>query len=218
MLLLLLFYLIQSDAQSVLSFPKQFTAELLTTAHQISKDTSYPHRYRRMKIYYDSVNNKARADITKGFEAGRIYYRRYDEKSEYLIETGEYETCQRSYLGEKMPLPELPQDAVFSGKEELPGLCSQCERFTAEEDESRTHIWKNIETGAPVRVTEEWLIRGEDGELQSEPLMTYELKYSKIGPPPDEVFELPSPYTHKSCTRQPGGFPYIHAFHYYLRF
>lgn len=31
-------------------------------------------------------------------------------------------------------------------------------------------------------------------------------------------FRLPSPYKHDTCTWFMGGFPYIHAFHHYLRF
>lgn len=31
-------------------------------------------------------------------------------------------------------------------------------------------------------------------------------------------FDIPGGYEHKECMRNVGGFPYIHAFHYYLRF
>lgn len=31
-------------------------------------------------------------------------------------------------------------------------------------------------------------------------------------------FNIPDGYAHKECMRNVGGFPYIHAFHYYLRF
>ena len=68
----------------------------------------------------------------------------------------------------------------------------------------------------PVRLTEEW--ETEEGGGNSQPLMTYDLKDVVLGPPDDQLFELPQPYTHKQCQRQAGGFPYIHAFHWYLRF
>lgn len=31
-------------------------------------------------------------------------------------------------------------------------------------------------------------------------------------------FDIPGGYEHKDCMRNVGGFPYIHVFHYYLRF
>jgi hypothetical protein len=32
------------------------------------------------------------------------------------------------------------------------------------------------------------------------------------------VFELPAPWEHAACERQVGGFPYLHVFHYFVRF
>ena len=55
-------------------------------------------------------------------------------------------------------------------------------------------------------------------EGKTTPLSTYEFQNMKIGQPPDSFFQLPEQYTHESCDRQVGGFPYIHAFLHYLKF
>ena len=65
----------------------------------------------------------------------------------------------------------------------------------------------------PIRLTDESV---QDGTAT--PLMTYDFKNFKQGAQDASKFELPSPYTHKKCTRNVGGFPYLHAFHWYLRF
>ena len=65
----------------------------------------------------------------------------------------------------------------------------------------------------PVRLVDESMY---DGVVT--PLMTYDVTYQNLGAQPEADFQLPPEYSHKSCTRHVGGFPYIHAFHHYLRF
>lgn len=49
-------------------------------------------------------------------------------------------------------------------------------------------------------------------------LLTYDLENIQVGPQSVEDFAIPEGYSHNDCERNVGGFPYIHAFHYYLRF
>lgn len=65
----------------------------------------------------------------------------------------------------------------------------------------------------PIRLTEENFV----GELPTM-LLTYDLDNLHVGPQSVADFEIPQGYSHKDCARNVGGFPYIHAFHYYLRF
>ena len=37
----------------------------------------------------------------QGYEEGKTFYRRYDNKYEYMVRGDPYPECQRSYLGEK---------------------------------------------------------------------------------------------------------------------
>jgi hypothetical protein len=175
-----------------------------------------------MTIYYDAVNQRVRADISEGYEAGRMYIRRYDLKKEYMVEEGEFPECRRSYLGETMPPavfvddadPKTPVKVESSGADMIDG-CPACERFSIHDAQSTVHVWWDADIGFPVRLTEEWM---DKENATSSPLMTYELQNIRLGAPDAALFELPAPFTHKKCERHPGGFPYIHAFHWYLRF
>ena len=102
----LLFAVGVCDGRKVPELPKQFSADLEITAHLVDRTKDYPPWLRKIHIKYDFDNKLARANITHGYEAGRTYIRRYDQKREYMVKAGEFAECQRSYLGEKMPLPE----------------------------------------------------------------------------------------------------------------
>lgn len=65
----------------------------------------------------------------------------------------------------------------------------------------------------PIRLTEENMV--DDVPTM---LLTYDLEHVRIGPQPTADFAIPDGYAHADCARNVGGFPYIHAFHYYLRF
>jgi len=49
-------------------------------------------------------------------------------------------------------------------------------------------------------------------------LLTYDLLNVQLGPQIVSQFDIPDGFAHDDCTRSMTGFPYIHAFHYYLRF
>jgi len=50
------------------------------------------------------------------------------------------------------------------------------------------------------------------------PMLTYDYKDVTLGPPADSLFEITQGYNHHSCERFVGGFPYLHIFHYFVRF
>lgn len=67
-----------SDAHPELKLPQQFQASLEITAHLVDPAQSYPPRERHMNIYYDHPKHFARAEITQGYDAGKVFIRRYD--------------------------------------------------------------------------------------------------------------------------------------------
>ena len=191
-------------------FPLQFSATIDVTSHQIDIESEYPPRNRRMTVYYDYINKKARADIEAGYEAAKFYIRRYDSKSEYMIRLSPIDDCKRSYLGETMPYPDI-SDLVFIREEKVNRI--NCNYFLFEDLNTRVHVYLSVNDNSPVKLIEE---NYEDGV--STPLLTYDYSDVVLGSPSNEWFELPTDITHKSCIRHVGGFPYLHIFHYFVRF
>jgi hypothetical protein len=163
-----------------------------------------------MKIYYDYIEKRARADIEEGYEAAKTYIRRYDNKNEYMIRLPPISDCSRAYLGEKMPFPDVPS-SEYVGIKTVNGI--SCDYFVFNEIDSRVHVFINHNTGAPVRLTVASVESGTENDL-----LTYDYSNVVIGKPDSNLFELPESYDHSSCTRQVGGFPYLHVFHYFVRF
>jgi len=192
--------------------PLQFSADLEITAHLVDRTKDYPPWLRKIKVHYDHTKKLARAEISAGYEAGRTYIRRYDTKREYMVKSGEFAECQRSYLGEAMPAPELPAEATFVEELQIDGKA--CEHWVHDLGVERVHIYQTADTKLPFRLMDESV---EDGG-QVTPLMTYDFKNVQLGPQDEASFQLPKPYTHKKCTRHIGGWPYLHVFHWYLRF
>ena len=190
-------------------------------AHQVDKSLEYPPWRKRMVVLYDYERKMVRCDVKEGNEAGKSFIRRYDQKREYAIRGGEFAECRRSYLGEPLPLPELPTGGVeFVGTEDVNGVAA--EHWLQDLGDERIHIYQTA-AGArdgggmlPIRLLDESVFDGK-----AEPLMTYDISYESLGPRADLSagdFALPANYTHKACTMHVGGFPYIHAFHHFLRF
>ncbi|OQR88438.1 hypothetical protein THRCLA_10329, partial [Thraustotheca clavata] len=181
--------------------------------HLLDADVEYPPRLRRMKIRYDYDKKVARADILAGFDKGKTYIRRYDTKKEYMVKYGEYKTCERAYLGEEMPFPELPNDLKYKGTLTIRGI--QCNVWVSDDAASniRINVYERPSDLVPVRLTRESLI---DGEWT--PLISYDFTHIKVQPQEASVYTIPGGYTHKTCTRNVFGFPYIHVFDYYMRF
>jgi len=191
-------------------FPLQFTALLTITSHLIKEDSEYPPRTRRITLYYDYENLRARADIEKGYEAAKTYIRRYDLDEEYMIRPDPINDCKRSYLGETMPFPEIPENKFIS-TEVLNGVL--CNYYLHIDYDSRVHMYFAAETGAPVRLIHETTENNVDT-----PLLTYDYSEVSLQVPGAATFELPTGVSYDSCDRHIGGFPYLHAFHHFVKF
>lgn len=193
-----------------LRFPLQLSAQIQITAHLIPADQSYPPRLRSLHINYDYLNKRARADIAGGYEAEKTYIRRYDLEKEYMIRPTPIDDCKRSYLGETMPYPDL-QSAVYLNEESLDG--EQALHYVFEDFETLVHIYISKFDNRPLRLTQGSL---HDGVFT--PLLTYDYSDVVLGEPDEDLFDIPSPYSHESCDFHTGGFPYLHIFHYFVRF
>lgn len=195
----------------VAKFPPQFSANIEITSHllEASDSTDYPPKSRRMMVYYDYIAKKARVEIEAGYEAAKIYIRRYDLKNEYMIRLPPIDDCRRSHLGEVMPLPDI-SFAVFVAIETIRGV--KCNHFVVDDEHVRVHIYMSLQSNAPVRLIEE-SIENE----QSTPLLTYDYSDVVLSAPSAEWFELPEETEQTGCIRHLGGFPYLHIFHYFVR-
>eukprot|EP01039_Chlorochromonas_danica_P005455 gene5455-6006_t len=200
-------------------FPLQFIGNLEITSHLIAPDSDYPPQKRRMTIFYDYINKKARSDIEAGYEAAKYFIRRYDMKKEYMIRLPPIDDCKRSYLGEKMPFPEIPITRTqFQNVVEIDG--ELCNYFIVEEgdDSVRLHLYFTVNQGIPVKLIQE---RIDKNSGLSIPLLTYEFSDVSLEEPDAQWFELPENYdnnTTTTCMRHIGGFPYLHIFHHFVRF
>ena len=201
----------QSTATVVVPiFPLQFTAQLQLTAHLIEPENEYPPRVRTMSIYYDYLNKKARADIDEGYEAAKIYIRHYDDDKEFMVRLPPINACKRSFLGETMPFPEIPDATSYMGEADVGGV--RCKYFLHEEMDTRVHMYFEAASGAPVRLIQEAIDSGV-----STPLLTYDFSAVVLGPPPVGTFGLPFS-SEAACERHVAGFPYLHIFHHFVRF
>lgn len=202
---------VNAEREASASFPLQFTATVEIVSHLIDEDSDYPPRSRRMAIYYDFINKRARVEIEAGYEAAKFYIRRYDTKNEYMVRLPPIDDCKRSYLGEDMPLPDL-STAEFVEKVEMEGTV--CNYFLHSEYDIRVHIYIEADAGIPIKLIQENV--KDNGT--SVPLLTYTYKDVVLGPPDSSWFELPPSFSHQTCTRHIGGFPYLHVFHYFVKF
>lgn len=194
----------------VAKFPLQLSGTITITAHLIDEDSTYPPRQRSMRIYYDYTNKRARADIEAGYEAAKVYVRRYDEDNEYMVRLPPLDDCKRSYLGEVMPYPDIG-DTKYFNDEVINGV--HCNHFIYEAFDTRVHMYLSSADGAPVKMIQE-----EIQDQESVPLLTYEYSEVTLGPPDSAFFELPNGYTHEKCDRHVAGFPYLHVFHHFVKF
>lgn len=208
------------NMDEIAKFPLQFSAELKIIANLVPIDSSFPPRERKMSIYYDYVNKKARVDIEKGYEAAKTYIRRYDEANEYMIRPDPIDDCKRSYLGETMPFPLLdPTEFKYQGIKNINNV--NCQYFLYIDYETHIHAYFIINNNGdyiPYMLIQEDV---DNDTGRSETLLTYIYDHVNIGPTAveeEELFEIPLPYSHETCENQVGGFPYIHIFHHFVRF
>lgn len=216
-------------ADPVPRFPLQIIANIKITAHQVPEDSVFPPRTRRMRIHYDYLFKRGRIDIEEGYEAAKTYVRRYDLKQEYMIRDPPISDCKRSYLGETMPFPEIPVETRFIGEESLKvegGDTVRVNHFLFEDPDVRVHMYLTADgDAAPVRLVEEALEFETDSTADlrpvAVPMLTYDYNNVVLNADPEdtaELYEVPEPYTHGTCDRHVGGFPYVHVFHYFARF
>lgn len=199
----------------------------------------YPSSKRQWKVSYDYIQKRASAEIESGYLAGHTYVRRYDLKSEFRVrkvldytqlaesnnggvggglldsdnDGATYSlVCDRAYLGEKMPWPELPSTGEFKSIVKMDGEDVEHWEYT-HEDMTLIRIYQTAtEPKYPIRLEEVSLWGGSQT-----PLLTYTFSNFVVGPQDDSNFVLPSEKS-ISCARNVAGFPYLHAFHHYLRF
>ncbi|CAM9559731.1 unnamed protein product [Scytosiphon promiscuus] len=192
--------------------PRQFSAHVRITSHMVDQDKEYPPWIRELEIAYDNVAERAKIVVTKGLGAGKTFLRLYTLNMEYMIREGQYPACRRSYLGEIMPLPELPSTASFQGMQMVDGVL--CEHWFQNDGVSRVHIYIDMAARVPRRLTEETMRK----DAAAVPVVTYDFSGLSLGPQAPELFDLPEPYLpREACDLHVGGFPYLHLFHHYLR-
>ena len=208
--------------EKVALFPLQMRCNITITAHQVDDDGEFPPRIRRIGVYYDYIQQRARADIAAGYEAEKVYIRRYDMKMEYMVRVPPIDDCKRSYLEEIMPYPLIPEhsyqkDVLLNGKE--------CHYYMFEDFETRIHMYFYKDSSIPVQLIQENFSNTEQQE--SQPMLTYDFTDVVIGAPDEKYFELKSAvpdgdrggkHSYKSCQHHVGGFPYLHIFHYFVKF
>jgi len=201
--------------KSDVAFPLQFSAVVRIIAHLVPVESEYPPRERVLKVDYDYTNKVARADVPKGFEAAKTYFRRYDEKQEYMVRPDPIGDCKRSYLGEVMPFPVIP-DTTPAGEETFDGV--MCNHYVHMDHDTRLDVYMDKSSGAPVRLVQSSLDSMDGTDQNYSPVLSYMYSDVQLGAPNIDNFDLPSPYTYTSCDNQVGGFPYLHIFHYFVRF
>ena len=121
--------------------------------------------------------------------------------------------CKRAYLSDTMPFPEIPSSSKFIGMNVLDNI--DCNYFLYEEFQTRVHMYFRVSDGAPVKLIQENV---DNEEKESEPLLTYDFSNISLEPPNSELFHPPIPFNKETCIRHVGGFPYLHIFHYFVRF
>jgi hypothetical protein len=202
----------------------------------VDRTKDYPPWLRVIQVAYDFEAQKVKAVVEQGYDEGKTFLRRYDNKSEFMVRGGEYPECQRAYLGETMPPPRLPTSLVFvSGGDVIDGAA--CEHWVDDLGLNRVHVWacpaidggeggesgeSKLSSGSlwPRRVLDEQVDPGG----VSVPLMTYDFTQLRVNAAAAQVldapstFDVPPPYGWRSCARNIGGFPYLHVFHHYVRF
>ncbi|KAG7400391.1 hypothetical protein PHYBOEH_005979 [Phytophthora boehmeriae] len=191
--------------------PRQFQAEVHVLSHLTDPRQEYPPSVGKMKIHYDFDQQLARAQMLEGYNAGKTFVRRYDQKQEFMVKHGEFRKCERAYLGGAMPAPEIPFVQEFVAMESVRGKV--CEHWVHAHDDVRVHVYNDVATSVPIRLTEENIVNG-----QPTMLLTFDLHDVQVGSQNVSSFSIPDGYERSDCFRNVGGFPYIHAFHYYLRF
>lgn len=202
-------------------FPLEFQFNLTITAHQVPAETDYPPRLRSYYVYYDYLHNRARIDVDAGYEAAKVYIRRYDLDHEYMVRQPPIGDCKRSHMGDVMPYPHLPALA-YTDTVDLNGI--RCKHYVYEEEYmTRIHMYFNAQ-GLPVQLIQESM----DSETQQHiPMLTYDYKDIQVGTISTSIFEIGSmergeaakggTWSKEQCDLHAGGFPFIHLWHHFVK-
>ena len=218
-LLFLLVWIFSGEASEgqvrVAKFPLQCSFNVTITANQVSDaENAFPPRVRTIGVYYDYVNKRGRADIQEGYEAAKVYLRRYEEgvDMEYMVRLPPIDDCKRSNLLDVMPYPLIP-DTNFVKQMACPGGGQQCDYFLCTDYDTKVHIYMDSSTGAPVQLVQE-----AEVDKQDVPMLTYDYHDVVLGAPDKSHFELASLDKQvEDCDLHAGGFPYLHLFHYFVK-
>eukprot|EP00899_Mesostigma_viride_P027957 jgi/Mesvir1/8346/Mv12606-RA.1 len=203
-----------------LPLPLQFSARVTITAHRVDATKPYPPAMKILRLHYDYVGGRFRAEFEHTM---RTVIRRYDQGMEYLVTRIPEEKvvlCRSSKLKEPMPTPEFPplDSARYSGRTRING--HDADHWEEDLGSIIIDTYFDVKTGAAIRAQIETVEQREPVRL-SVPDVTYDVTEMTIGPPPEAVFALPADVKggESSCERQPNdiGFPYIHFFHHYYR-
>ena len=108
-----------------------------------------------------------------------------------------------------MPFPDIHGE--YKGKVMINGV--ECYQFVHIDFDTKVDIYLSAKNNAPVRLTQESIENGI-----TVPLLTYDYSNVVMGPLSDHIFEIPKPFIHDTCGWHVGGFPYLHIFHYFVRF
>lgn len=212
--------------------PRQFSAQIETTAHQLNATLTYPPHKRYMTVHYDYSNRRARVDFhPMPHMPPKVFVRRYDSGFEWTVmEVYHTKECQKSLLYEAMPMPYFPDHFIYLGQTHVRGKL--CDHWREDNDEESIEYFATAEDGAspvgtPLRLTTE-AVETNTPQRKTRPLMTYDFSYFKAREPSEELFKMhsstassifanDSPLRLTDCERavQEMGFPYIHLFHRY---
>lgn len=190
----------------------RFRATVRVIAEQADRSKDYPPWLREIEVLYDADSGRAQANVLQGYDKGKTFLRRYDEKREYMYKGGNYPACERASLREPMPVPALPETAILQGDEMVGDRL--CHHWVNEQFNEVVHIYVDQATRLPVKLEVLWA----EADNQLVKMMTYEFLNATTDPIPESEFTLPEPWAHDKCTRNQAGFPYLHLFHHYLRF
>jgi hypothetical protein len=209
------------ESTDIPKFPLEFQFNVTITAHQVPAETDYPPRWRSYYVYYDYLHNRARIDVDAGFEAAKVYIRRYDLDHEFMVRHLPIDDCKRSHMGDVMPYPHLPS-LTYIDSVDLDGVA--CKHYVYDEEYmTRIHMYFD-QQGLPVQLIQESM----DSETQQHiPMLTYDYSDVKVGTISTEIFGIDnmqrgevdkgSFWSKEQCDLHAGGFPFIHLWHHFVK-
>jgi len=198
-----------------------------STFHLVDSAKAYPPNGRLIDVWIDYDKQLARVDVLKGHDASKSFLLLYSSNSEYMIRSGEFAACKRSFLTEKLQMPRIPPGFVFSGSvpfhHRVNGGRSSADRWIDETTNPnlRATMLCDPSTKWPLQLSIETKTAAGGSTAPFEKVVTYNIEEIKSLDDVDDaplLFRLPEPYiTESSCTHHVGGWPSIHAFHTFLR-